>query len=85
MLVAQKEKKLKMKQVAVSGNMQRSGIGRQLLLAAEKFAIENNYNYLFCHARASAVSFYKTSGYDIKGDVFYEVNIPHYYMYKKLK
>jgi predicted GNAT family N-acyltransferase len=36
------------------------------------------------HARKSAVGFYEKLGYEIEGDEFEEVTIPHYEMQKTL-
>ncbi len=84
MLVPEADNKMKMKQVAVDETWQGKGIGAKLVAVAEKFAVENGYNLIYCHARDSAVSFYKKSGYSMKGEMFEEVNIPHFYMEKKL-
>jgi hypothetical protein len=36
------------------------------------------------HARKTAVGFYEKQGYEILGDEFLEVSVPHYEMRKKL-
>jgi len=51
---------------------------------AEKWAKENGYTRIFCHAREVAVPFYKKSGYTIFGEKFEEVGIPHYKMEKMI-
>ncbi len=84
MLVPEAGGNIKMKQVAVANEWQRKGIGAKLVLVAEEFAVENGFNLIYCNARDSAVPFYKKSGYTIKGEMFAEVSIPHYYMEKKL-
>lgn len=76
--------RMKMRQVAVDDVAQGKGLGSELSLAAEKFALENGYNIMFCHARKAASNFYLKLGYEIIGDEFMEVNIPHYVMEKKL-
>jgi N-acetylglutamate synthase-like GNAT family acetyltransferase len=76
--------RMKMRQVAVDDNTQSKGFGSQLSLAAEKYAIENGFAIMFCHARKAASGFYLKLGYKIVGDEFTEVNIPHYVMEKKL-
>lgn len=77
--------KVQMRQVAVDDNKQGEGLGKQLSLAAEKNAAENGYTLVFCHARKTAVPFYKKLGYKIVSDEYTEVNIPHYTMEKPLK
>ena len=67
--------RMKMRQVAVDDNTQSKGFGSQLSLAAEKYAIENGFAIMFCHARKAASGFYLKLGYKIGGDEFTEVNI----------
>lgn len=76
--------RMKMRQVAVEDNLQGKGLGTMLNQAAEDFARKKNYEVMFCHARKTAVPFYKKQGYTIVGDEFTEVNIPHYLMEKTL-
>jgi len=78
------DKRIKMRQVSVDEDMQGKGLGRQLSIAAENYARENNYEVIFCHARKSAVPFYQKLGYTTTSDEFTEVNIPHYAMEKQL-
>lgn len=68
---------IKMRQVAVADAWQGKGIGKAMVLFAEKFAFEKGYKKMELHARESAVPFYLSLGYFIKGDTFYEVGIPH--------
>ena len=76
--------RMKMRQVAVDDAVQGKGFGKKLSLAAEKYAAENGYHTMFCHARAVAAPFYQKLGYHIIGDEFTEVNIPHFVMEKHL-
>jgi predicted GNAT family N-acyltransferase len=73
---------LKMRQVAVEPEMQRQGIGLKLVSYSEYYAIENGYCRIELHARDVALQFYIDSGYDIEGDEFIEVGIPHHKMVK---
>jgi predicted GNAT family N-acyltransferase len=73
---------LKMRQVAVAEDWQRSGIGTRLIQFIEQFARQHQYRKIVLHARDSAREFYARHGYIIEGDVFSEVGIPHYKMYK---
>jgi predicted GNAT family N-acyltransferase len=83
-LTATAGSKMKMRQVAVEESEQGKGLGRKLSEAAEKYALENGYHTMFCHARKVAAPFYSKMGYSIIGDEFTEVNIPHYAMEKQL-
>lgn len=73
---------LKMRQVAVEPEMQRQGIGLKLVSYSEYYAIENGYCRIELHARDVALQFYIDSGYEIEGDEFVEIGIPHHKMVK---
>jgi len=81
-LTLQPEGKIKMRQVAVDESKQGQGLGQMLSVEVEKYALEEGYNLIYCHARKVAVPFYQKLGYSIVGDEFTEVNIPHYLMEK---
>lgn len=76
--------RLKMRQVAIDEQFQNSGIGSLLVKEAEKWALENHYTEIHLHARESAVNFYRNLGYQIYGEQFEEVTIPHWFMKKIL-
>ena len=76
---------IQLRQMAVDTAFQNRGIGRELLSFAEEKARSGSYRKIVLHARKVAVGFYKKSGYKIAGDVFEEVGIPHYSMYKVLE
>ncbi len=76
--------KIKMRQVAVDQRFQSQGVGKNLIAFAEKTARMNGFLYMHCNARETAVAFYLKNGYLKSGDVFHEVNLPHYYMSKML-
>lgn len=75
---------VKMRQVAVREAYQGKGLGSELVLAAEAFALQQNRPHIILHARNAAVNFYNRLQYQTVGDVFEEVGIPHYRMEKKL-
>ncbi|MFM9945338.1 MAG: GNAT family N-acetyltransferase [Bacteroidia bacterium] len=75
---------IKMRQVAVDEKYQSQGIGKAMVTFTEKFAFERGFLKLELHARKTAVPFYLSLGYFIKGDLFYEVGIPHKKMVKSL-
>lgn len=84
-LTETENKRMKMRQVAVDTAYQGIGLGKELSLAAEKYALQKGFTVMFCHARKAAAPFYRKLGYRIAGDEFTEVNIPHYIMEKNLK
>lgn len=74
----------KLRQMAVSQELQGKGIGRILVSAAEIFAVQNGYKKIVLHARKVATGFYDALGYKQVGDQFSEVGIPHYAMEKAI-
>jgi GNAT superfamily N-acetyltransferase len=76
---------IQLRQMAVKENVQAKGIGSSLLEFAEKLVKEKGYTTLMMHARKTALGFYRKNGYDVKGEEFIEVTIPHYYMEKKFR
>lgn len=83
-LVPNDDKQIKMRQVCVDSTIQQKGLGRNLVLNAEKWAIENHYNKMYCHARANVLPFYEKMAYKKIGNTFLEVGIPHFKMEKVL-
>jgi GNAT superfamily N-acetyltransferase len=77
-------KKVKMRQFAVDPKHQRKGIGTGLVAYAEYWAKKMGYKHIELHARLSAVPFYLRLGYEVKGNEFQEVTIPHFAMEKNL-
>ncbi|HTN06892.1 GNAT family N-acetyltransferase [Agriterribacter sp.] len=75
----------RLRQMAVSSNLQKKGIGATLMNFAENVARDKGYQTMVMHARKSAVGFYQKFGYTISGSEFYEVTIAHYVMEKKLR
>jgi N-acetylglutamate synthase-like GNAT family acetyltransferase len=84
MLIRQPDKTVRLRQMAVSNNVQGKGIGRALMNFAENLARDMGYKKLLMHARKTAAGFYEKQGYRIAGDEFTEVTIPHYLMEKEL-
>ncbi|MEI6311059.1 MAG: GNAT family N-acetyltransferase [Bacteroidota bacterium] len=83
-LVEEGNNKIKVRQVAIDPSYQSMGLGKELMLYAEDFARKKAYTYIYCHARNTALSFYTKLDYQIKGEEFQEVGIPHHYMFKYL-
>jgi GNAT superfamily N-acetyltransferase len=73
-----------MRQVAVLPTLQGKGIGKILVQQTEQWARYNGWRTILLHARLTAVPFYEKLEYEIEGDVFEEVSVPHFKMKKKL-
>jgi ribosomal protein S18 acetylase RimI-like enzyme len=78
-------KTLRLRQMAVSNNLQGKGIGRALMIFAENIARDMGYETLMMHARVTAIGFYEKLGYEKKDGQFIEITIPHVIMEKKLR
>ncbi len=72
----------KLRQMAVDPLYQGKGIGKALIGYVENFAKEQKINSINLHARKIAIPFYQKQGYNIIGNEFLEVNIPHFKMDK---
>jgi GNAT superfamily N-acetyltransferase len=75
---------VQMRQVAVDDIYQGRGIGRAIALYSEAYSKGKGFKLIHCHARSVAAPFYKRLGYDIIGEEFVEVGIPHFHMQKAL-
>ncbi len=75
---------LKMRQVAIDFDFQGKGVGQELVRFSEKFATESGFGEMCLHARKTAVAFYLKLGYQLIGDEFVEIGIPHIKMNKIL-
>lgn len=73
---------LKMRQVAVGQTEQLLGVGSGMIRFAEQYAKEMGYKAILLHARDSAIPFYLKHNYELVGDGFLEVGIPHHAMRK---
>ena len=76
---------LKMRQVAVRADARGRGVGRELVRASERWAIENGFTRMTLHARQTAVPFYERLGYLVVGDPFLEIGLPHRAMRRSLR
>lgn len=75
---------VRMRQVAVAFDRQRSGVGRKLVEFSEARARELGFRQMVLHARDVAAAFYSKLGYEPYGEPFVEVTIPHRKMRKSL-
>lgn len=73
---------LKMRQVAVADLAQGQGVGKAMVEFSENFARNNGFSSMTMHARETAVQFYLKLGYEVIGERFEEVSIPHFKMAK---
>jgi N-acetylglutamate synthase-like GNAT family acetyltransferase len=76
---------VRLRQMAVSNNLQGKGIGRALMIFAENIARDMGFHTLMMHSRATATGFYEKMGYVKKDGQFIEITIPHVIMEKKLR
>ena len=80
--------KLYIRSMAVLPSAQNLGIGRKLLEAIEKYAVENGYNCLFLYTTpflAGAIQLYEQSGFKRGDDIPGFFGTPRFAMEKKLK
>ena len=84
MLIKVDPTSVRLRQMAVLNNLQGKGIGRALMQFAENIARDLGYQKITMHARKSATGFYQKQGYQMSGEEFEEVTIPHYVMEKLL-
>jgi len=76
---------MRLRQMAVHSGLQGKGVGRALVGFAEAIALDFGYGRMMLHARSSAVGFYQKLGYQVFGDPFTEVSLPHRLMEKRLE
>jgi predicted GNAT family N-acyltransferase len=78
------ERKVRLRQMAVSPALQGQGLGSRLLAFAEEWARHWRIAEIETHARVSARGFYERAGFVAEGAEFEEVTIPHIAMRKRL-
>lgn len=74
----------KMRQVAVAEAAQGKGVGTKLVGYSEALARREGLRLITLHARESAVPFYLKLDYQVVGERFEEVSIPHFKMEKHI-
>jgi GNAT superfamily N-acetyltransferase len=84
MLHDQRDGRVRMRQVAIAEDRQRTGIGQRLVAFSEERARELGFREMILHARETAVLFYEKLGYQSFDEPFEEVTIPHRKMRKAL-
>ena len=75
----------KMQRVAVEPSWRNKGVGKALLSFCESHAADLGAAAMYCHARDTAINFYRQNNYKPEGDVFEEDGIPHLMMNKVLR
>jgi predicted GNAT family N-acyltransferase len=70
--------------MAVAAPMRRNGIGTDLMEFAARRVLREGGKQIVLAAQLSACSFYKRLGYLEEGRVFYDANLPHIKMRKRL-
>jgi len=75
---------MRLRQMAVQNNLQGKGIGASIMSFAENLARDKGFKKMLMHARDTAIGFYEKFGYQVKGQEFSEVNLPHHIMEKPL-
>jgi predicted GNAT family N-acyltransferase len=78
------EGKVRMRQVAVDFDRQRSGLGTKLVHYSEEVARSAGFQEMVMHARKTAIPFYERLGYETYGEPFIEVTVPHMNMRRRL-
>lgn len=76
--------KVKLRQMAVDSNYQEQGFGKELIAKTEELLKNMGIKEIELNARKEAVEFYLKSGFNVVGEEFLEINIPHYLMKKDL-
>ena len=84
MCVPLAEDTVKIRQMAVHGSLQGTGLGRRLMQEVESLLRADGIRHLTLNARHTAVGFYEALGYERVGDEFIEVGIPHWRMERLL-
>ncbi|MFC6095567.1 GNAT family N-acetyltransferase [Flavobacterium qiangtangense] len=67
-------------QMAVDGTQQGKGVGKLLVKELFAFCELEGIHEVVCHARDSAVPFYRSLGFEAYGEPFEEVGIKHMHM-----
>jgi predicted GNAT family N-acyltransferase len=73
-----------LRQMVVENSYRKMGKGKELLNAAEEYLKKEGIMQIEIHSRKYAVEFYQKSGYEVKGDEFIEVGIPHLKLVKAI-
>ncbi len=84
LLVPKDKEVIQMKQMAVDESFRGWDIGTKIIKFAEDLISKKGYKKIVFNARKVALPFYLKAGYEIEGEEFEEVGIPHFKMKKEL-
>ena len=70
--------------MAVLAEYRNKGIGSKLLQFVLLTAKQQKQKSIYLHAQVSAIAFYKKHGFTASGNIFYEAEIPHREMSKRI-
>jgi len=76
---------VKLRQMWIDPGLRGQGCGRELLEEVERRLAAASVRHFILHARKHAAGFYESSGYQVVGETFAEVGIPHLRMAKQLE
>lgn len=72
------------RQMAVLPEFQQKGVGSALIKAAEEFIKQEGSKQILIEAREYAIPFYSKHGYEVSGNRYFKINLPHFKMVKKI-
>ncbi|MES2657586.1 MAG: GNAT family N-acetyltransferase [Verrucomicrobiota bacterium] len=75
---------VKIRQMAVRGDLQGCGHGQTLMTLLQDHLAENGIRHISLHARCQVAGFYESLGFTRSGDEFTEIGIPHVKMVKSV-
>ncbi|KQC10294.1 MAG: hypothetical protein APR54_03200 [Candidatus Cloacimonas sp. SDB] len=67
----------RLKQFAVEPELQKKGIGSEMLRFLESYCRKQGFSSIYMHAREKAVPFYEKFGYECYDQKFLEIGLPH--------
>lgn len=74
----------KLMQMAVDSHWQGTGLGARLVRELERQVRADGFREVRMHARETAIGFYRKLGYEVTGEPFVEVGLPHRLMRRSL-
>jgi len=77
-------KRMQLRQMAIAPDLHRKGVGRALLLRMETDAAAKGVVEVIAEAREAALPFYRSLGYEVNGETFEHVGLPHRMIRKRL-
>ena len=75
---------IRLRQMAVISGLQGKGIGRVLMTFAENVARDRRHQKIIMNARVTSIPFFEKLGYQVSGNEFIDLTIPHVMMEKEL-